>query len=94
MTLSIDYKTFHLMKDFFSVTLLMCFICNHCSSDEPMVRLQHKISASLRQALEKLKLTEDAVEKKGEAEIFISENLFDCCKMFHCIFPLSELQCV
>uniref|UniRef100_A0A669FB67 Cysteine and histidine-rich domain-containing protein 1 n=1 Tax=Oreochromis niloticus TaxID=8128 RepID=A0A669FB67_ORENI len=36
------------------------------SPDEPMVRLQHKVSASLKQALEKLKLTENAEEKKEE----------------------------
>ena len=31
-----------------------------------MVRLQHKVSASLKQALEKLKLSENSEEKKGE----------------------------
>ncbi|XP_030602228.1 cysteine and histidine-rich domain-containing protein 1 isoform X2 [Archocentrus centrarchus] len=36
------------------------------SPDEPMVKLQHKVSASLKQALEKLKLTENAAEKKEE----------------------------
>ncbi|XP_058482658.1 cysteine and histidine-rich domain-containing protein 1 [Solea solea] len=36
------------------------------SADEPMVRLQHKISTSLKQALEKLKLTENAAENKEE----------------------------
>uniref|UniRef100_A0A3P9CW35 Cysteine and histidine-rich domain-containing protein 1 n=1 Tax=Maylandia zebra TaxID=106582 RepID=A0A3P9CW35_9CICH len=35
------------------------------SPDEPAVRLQHKVSASLKQALEKLKLTENAEETKG-----------------------------
>lgn len=30
------------------------------------MRLQHKVSASLKQALEKLKLSENAEEKKGE----------------------------
>ncbi|KAM9331870.1 cysteine and histidine-rich domain-containing protein 1 isoform 1-T2 [Pholidichthys leucotaenia] len=36
------------------------------SADEPMVRLQHKVAASLKQALEKLKLSENATEKKEE----------------------------
>ncbi|XP_053703209.1 cysteine and histidine-rich domain-containing protein 1 [Synchiropus splendidus] len=36
------------------------------SPDEPMVRLQHKVSSSLKQALEKLKLSENTVEKKEE----------------------------
>uniref|UniRef100_A0A665TXD4 Cysteine and histidine-rich domain-containing protein 1 n=1 Tax=Echeneis naucrates TaxID=173247 RepID=A0A665TXD4_ECHNA len=36
------------------------------SADEPMVRLQHKVSASLKQALEKLKLSENAAENKEE----------------------------
>ncbi|XP_074529296.1 cysteine and histidine-rich domain-containing protein 1 [Halichoeres trimaculatus] len=36
------------------------------SPDEPMVRLQHKVSSSLKQALEKLKLSENAVETKEE----------------------------
>lgn len=31
------------------------------------MRLQHKVSASLKQALEKLKLSENAAEKKGES---------------------------
>lgn len=47
-----------------------CFILGFplcCSSpDEPMVRLQHKVSSSLKQALEKLKLSENAAETKGE----------------------------
>ncbi len=30
------------------------------------MRLQHKVSASLKQALEKLKLSENAAENKGE----------------------------
>uniref|UniRef100_A0A671VPP4 Cysteine and histidine-rich domain-containing protein 1 n=1 Tax=Sparus aurata TaxID=8175 RepID=A0A671VPP4_SPAAU len=36
------------------------------SADEPMVRLQHKVSGSLKQALEKLKLSENEEEKKEE----------------------------
>ncbi|XP_034034221.1 cysteine and histidine-rich domain-containing protein 1 [Thalassophryne amazonica] len=36
------------------------------STDEPMVRLQHKVSPSLKQALEKLKLSEIVTEKKEE----------------------------
>uniref|UniRef100_A0A667XBR5 Cysteine and histidine-rich domain-containing protein 1 n=1 Tax=Myripristis murdjan TaxID=586833 RepID=A0A667XBR5_9TELE len=36
------------------------------SADEPMVRMQHKVSASLKQALEKLKLSENTTEKKEE----------------------------
>uniref|UniRef100_A0A673AR87 Cysteine and histidine-rich domain-containing protein 1 n=1 Tax=Sphaeramia orbicularis TaxID=375764 RepID=A0A673AR87_9TELE len=43
------------------------------SPDEPMVRMQHKISASLKTALEKLKLSENAAEKKGEnSSLFFS----------------------
>ncbi|XP_023818512.1 cysteine and histidine-rich domain-containing protein 1 [Oryzias latipes] len=38
------------------------------SADEPMVRVQHKVSASLKQALEKLKLSENTTEKKEEDE--------------------------
>lgn len=40
------------------------------------MRLQHKVSASLKQALEKLKLTENAVETKGESRILPPPNLF------------------
>lgn len=54
-------------------TFLFCFpysiliyICCY-SPDEPAVRLQHKVSASLKQALEKLKLTENAEETKGKS---------------------------
>ncbi|XP_076026857.1 cysteine and histidine-rich domain-containing protein 1 [Genypterus blacodes] len=36
------------------------------SADEPMGRLQHKVSASLKQALEKLKLSDPTAEKKEE----------------------------
>ncbi|XP_070773411.1 cysteine and histidine-rich domain-containing protein 1 isoform X3 [Enoplosus armatus] len=36
------------------------------SADEPTARLQHKVSASLKQALEKLKLSENATEKEEE----------------------------
>ncbi|KAK5917912.1 hypothetical protein CgunFtcFv8_002722 [Champsocephalus gunnari] len=36
------------------------------SADEPMGRMPHKVSSSLKQALEKLKLTENAEEKKEE----------------------------
>ncbi|KAF7206513.1 cysteine and histidine-rich domain-containing protein 1 [Nothobranchius furzeri] len=36
------------------------------SSNEPMVRLQNKVSASLKQALEKLKLSENTAEMKEE----------------------------
>ncbi|KAM3868573.1 cysteine and histidine-rich domain-containing protein 1 [Diretmus argenteus] len=36
------------------------------SADEPLVRMQHKVSASLRQALEKLKLSDNTVEEKEE----------------------------
>lgn len=32
-----------------------------------MVRLQHKVSASLKQALEKLKLSENTAEEKGKS---------------------------
>ncbi|KAK2828358.1 hypothetical protein Q5P01_019392 [Channa striata] len=39
---------------------------NRPSADEPMVRMQHKVSASLKQALEKLKLTENTEEAKEE----------------------------
>ncbi|XP_014893033.1 cysteine and histidine-rich domain-containing protein 1 [Poecilia latipinna] len=36
------------------------------SPDEPMVRLQHKVSSSLKQALEKLKVSENITETKEE----------------------------
>ncbi|XP_029304916.1 cysteine and histidine-rich domain-containing protein 1 isoform X2 [Cottoperca gobio] len=36
------------------------------SADEPMVRVQHKVSTSLKQALERLKLTENVAEEKEE----------------------------
>ncbi|XP_019715121.1 cysteine and histidine-rich domain-containing protein 1 [Hippocampus comes] len=36
------------------------------SADEPMVRLQHKVSSSLKQALEKLKLTDNSHALKQE----------------------------
>lgn len=36
------------------------------SPDEPVVRLQHKVASSLKAALEKLKLSENAAEKKEE----------------------------
>ncbi|CAL8277530.1 unnamed protein product [Arctogadus glacialis] len=36
------------------------------SGDEPMVRMQHKVSASLRQALEKMKLSDNTAEMKEE----------------------------
>uniref|UniRef100_A0A8C6SXN9 Cysteine and histidine-rich domain-containing protein 1 n=1 Tax=Neogobius melanostomus TaxID=47308 RepID=A0A8C6SXN9_9GOBI len=39
---------------------------NRPSPDEPMVRLQHKVASSLKTALEKLKLSENAAEKKEE----------------------------
>lgn len=39
--------------------------CCFCSPDEPTSRLPQKISASLKQALEKLKLSDNVPEKKG-----------------------------
>ena len=36
------------------------------SAVEPMVRMQHKVSASLRQALEKMKLSDTTAEMKGK----------------------------
>lgn len=39
------------------------------------MRLQHKISGSLKQALEKLKLSENTTEKKGESRN-VSSPLF------------------
>ncbi|CAL8266327.1 unnamed protein product [Merluccius merluccius] len=36
------------------------------SANEPMVRMQHKVSASLKQALEKLKLSDNTAEIKEE----------------------------
>lgn len=41
------------------------------------MRMQHKVSASLKQALEKLKLSDNAVETKGESRILLST--LDCC---------------
>lgn len=35
------------------------------------MRLQHKVSASLKQALEKLKLSENTEEQKGEDVVFL-----------------------
>lgn len=46
--------------------LLLKLLCFCRSADEAMVRLQHKVSDSLKQALAKLKLTENASETKGE----------------------------
>lgn len=48
--------------------LLVChmLLCFRHSADEPMVRMQHKVSGSLKQALEKLKLSENTADKKGE----------------------------
>lgn len=46
--------------------LLSKLLCFCPSADEAMVRLQHKVSDSLKQALAKLKLTENAAETKGE----------------------------
>uniref|UniRef100_A0A7N8XPX2 Cysteine and histidine-rich domain-containing protein 1 n=1 Tax=Mastacembelus armatus TaxID=205130 RepID=A0A7N8XPX2_9TELE len=55
------------------------------SADEPMVRLQQKVSASLKQALEKLKLSENAVEKKGDYEGPASDS--DVC-LYHSGCPI------
>ncbi|XP_061755355.1 cysteine and histidine-rich domain-containing protein 1-like isoform X2 [Nerophis ophidion] len=38
------------------------------SADEPLVRLLHKVSASLKQALEKLKLTDNSIAEKQEED--------------------------
>lgn len=46
------------------------YVFSSYSADEPMVRVQHKVSASLKQALEKLKLSENTTEKKGIREYF------------------------
>ena len=63
------FQSTNIKKDsFLSLLLLLChdlYVCCH-SPDEPMVRLQHQVSASLKQALEKLKLSENTAEKKGE----------------------------
>lgn len=46
-----------------------------------MVRLQHKVSASLKQALERLKLSENAAEKKGESRTLSFPSL--CSYLFY-----------
>lgn len=65
--LVVKVKSFEIDKQILSV-LLVCymFLCFRYSADEPMVRMQHKVSGSLKQALEKLKLSENAADKKGE----------------------------
>lgn len=50
---------------FFYCYLIVCF---WYSADEPMVRLQHKVSDSLKQGLEKLKLSENISEAKGKTK--------------------------
>ncbi|CAB1458019.1 unnamed protein product [Pleuronectes platessa] len=52
------------------------------SGDEPLVRLQHKVSTSLKQALEKLKLTENTAEEKEEDSDVI--KIGTCCKNGGC----------
>uniref|UniRef100_A0A8C6PJ53 Cysteine and histidine-rich domain-containing protein 1 n=1 Tax=Nothobranchius furzeri TaxID=105023 RepID=A0A8C6PJ53_NOTFU len=46
------------------------------SSNEPMVRLQNKVSASLKQALEKLKLSENTAEMKGRSGYHLKPRYF------------------
>ncbi|KAE8627747.1 hypothetical protein XENTR_v10007140 [Xenopus tropicalis] len=59
---------------------------NRPSSDEPMVKLQLKISASLKQALDKLKLSENdkavTEEDSGEIKIGTSCKNGGCLKTF------------
>lgn len=62
-----------------------CYICYCYSSDEPVVRLNHKVSASLKQALEKLKLSENKTDEKGGKRAFA----FACFIIFN-IFPLFQ----
>lgn len=47
-------------------SLLFKLPCFCPSADEAVVRLQHKVSDSLKQALAKMQLTENAAETKGE----------------------------
>uniref|UniRef100_A0A8C5DV63 Cysteine and histidine-rich domain-containing protein 1 n=1 Tax=Gouania willdenowi TaxID=441366 RepID=A0A8C5DV63_GOUWI len=64
------------------------------SADEPMVRMQHKVSASLKQALEKLKLSENTVESKEEEgdEIKIGTSCKNggCTKVSQCVICFLE----
>ncbi|XP_042560174.1 cysteine and histidine-rich domain-containing protein 1-like [Clupea harengus] len=57
------------------------------SGDEPLVRLQQKVSSSLKQALEKLKISPDVEEKKDEDgdEIKIGTTCKNggCTKLFN-----------
>nr|XP_040037263.1 cysteine and histidine-rich domain-containing protein 1 isoform X2 [Gasterosteus aculeatus aculeatus] len=56
------------------------------SADEPMVRLQHKVSTSLKQALERLKLSENMAKEKeddnDEIKIGTSCKNGGCTKSF------------
>lgn len=61
------------------------------SPDEPMTNLQLKVSASLKQALDKLKLSSENEEKKGKDIRKLSRyviltvrqiNYFCCCCLF------------
>lgn len=57
------------------------------------MRMQHKVSASLRQALEKLKLSENAAEKNGEnrnlsSPCFLSFNISMFLFCFVVVFVL------
>lgn len=61
------------------------------SPDEPMTNLQLKVSASLKQALDKLKLSSENEEKKGKDIRKLSRyviltvrqiNYFFCCCFF------------
>ncbi|XP_056267632.1 cysteine and histidine-rich domain-containing protein 1 [Pseudoliparis swirei] len=64
------------------------------SADEPMVRLQHNVSPSLKQALERLKLSENTAEQqeedKNELKIGTSCKNAGCTKRFD--GPASELE--
>uniref|UniRef100_A0A8C2Z7S6 Cysteine and histidine-rich domain-containing protein 1 n=1 Tax=Cyclopterus lumpus TaxID=8103 RepID=A0A8C2Z7S6_CYCLU len=59
------------------------------SADEPMVRMQHKVSTSLKQALERLKLSENT-EDNDELKIGTSCKNGGCTKSFD--GPASELD--
>lgn len=56
------------------------------------MRLQHKVSTSLKQALERLKLTENVAEKKGESRTLSSPS-FSPPYLFHvAVVFLSSLS--
>lgn len=83
-----ESKNHHILPNCFQfVKLIICHcVLIYCSADEPMVRFQHKVSASLKQALEKLKLSENTAEQKGEcipSHLYFSMFHFALCILDH-----------